>query len=138
MSAEESEMDVKVSRMLAPCAACAALWVGAALAADLPGAKPGDEALTCEQIFAQGAAEKEREQQARAQKTEELRAQQQTSKALLTTAVLTGGMGGTAQAAQHSVEAGTDKQMAMATPPPANPRMDRLRQLWTQKHCVKK
>jgi hypothetical protein len=131
-------MEAKVWGMVAPAASCAALWVGVALAADLPGAKPGDEALTCEQIFAQGSAEKEREQQERAQKSAELKAQGQTSKALLTTAVLTGGLGGTAQAAQHSAEAGVDKQMAMSAPPPPNLRMERLRQLWAQKHCVKK
>ncbi|HEY2560023.1 MAG TPA: hypothetical protein VGI48_09985 [Caldimonas sp.] len=131
-------MEAKVSSVLAPVAACAALWAGVVLAADLPAARPGDEALTCEQIFAQGSAEKQREQEERARKVEELKAQQRTSKALLTTAVLTGGLGGSAQAAQHSVDAGMDKQTAMSAPPPANPRMERLRQLWEQKHCVKK
>lgn len=115
----------------------AALGVSAVLAADPPAAKSADEALTCEQIYVQVTAETQREQQGRAQRNEDMRRQGQATKALLTAAALTGGMGGTAQAAQHTVEAGTDKQMAMATAPPPNPRKERLKQLWAAKNCVR-
>ncbi len=121
------------------CAAsiAAVFWLPCALAADPPAAKPGDEALTCEQIYAQVDAEVQRAQQERDKKAEELRNQSRTTKALVTTAMLTGGLGGTGQAAQMAAEAQADKTMALSAPPP-NPRMEHLKQLWAQKHCVKK
>jgi hypothetical protein len=53
--------------------------------------------------------------------------------------VMAGGLGGTAQAAQAAAESQADRQMAMlAAPPQSNPRLDHLKQLWAQKHCVRK
>jgi hypothetical protein len=117
----------------------AALWIPGALAADPPGALPGDAALTCEQIYAQGTAETQREQQERARKNDEMRAQTRATGALVAGAMLTGGVGGTGQVAQAAAEAQADRQMAMlSAPPPSNPRMAHLKQLWAQKHCVMK
>ena len=121
----------------------ATLWTAAAIAAgpapDAPsgsGAMPGDDALTCEQIYAQGMAESRREQEERAQRNAQMKAQGAGTAALVTGAMLAGGMGGTGQAAQAAVEAGADRQMAMLTPPPPNPRMQHLKQLYGQKHCA--
>jgi len=116
----------------------AALWIPLALAADAPAAPPGDDALTCEQIYAQGMAQTQRDQQERAKRNDELRSQRAATGAMVTGAMLAGGLGGTGQAAQAAVEAQADSQMAMASAPQSNPRMDRLKQLWAQKHCVKK
>jgi len=59
-----------------------ALWIPGALAAptanaaeDPLGAMPGDDALTCEQIFQQGMAESQKDQQARSQRNAGLMAQ---------------------------------------------------------------
>lgn len=121
------------------CAAAmtAALCVRLALAADPPGALPGDQALTCEQIYGQVDAQVQRARQAREAKAEELRNQSRTTKALLTTATLAGGLGGTGQAAQSAAEAQADRTMTLSAPPP-DPRAEHLKQLWAQKHCVKK
>jgi hypothetical protein len=116
-----------------------ALWIASAGAADAPGVMPGDDALTCDQIYAQGMAESQRVQQERSQRNEQLRKNGAATSALAAGAMMTGGLGGTAQAAQKAVEAQADQQMAMlGAAPPSNPRMDRLKQLWAQKHCVKK
>jgi hypothetical protein len=121
----------------------ATLWTAAAIAAapapgaaDASGAMPGDDALTCEQLYAQGMAESRREQQERAQRIEQMRAQNAGTAAVVTGAMLAGGLGGTGQAAQAAVEAGADRQMAMLTPPPPNLRMQHLKQLYAQKHCA--
>ena len=122
--------------------ALCALWTAGALAApaataaaDPSGAMPGDDALTCEQIFQQGMAESQKDQQARSQRNAELKAQGQATGALVTGAMLAGGMGGTGQAAQAAAEATADRQMAMLTPPPPNLRMQHLKLLYAQKHC---
>jgi hypothetical protein len=52
--------------------------------------------------------------------------------------MLTGGLGGTGQAANRAAESQADKQIAMLSAPQSNPRMDHLKQLWAQKHCVRK
>ena len=128
-----------ISRVLTFAASLgAALWIPCALAADPPGSQPGDSALTCEQIYAQGAAESQRDQQERAKRNDEQRRQAHATGALVAGAMLTGGLGGTGQVAQKAVEAQADKQMAELTAPQSNPRMDHLKQLWAQKHCVKK
>ena len=123
-------------------AACALALTGAlcvpfALAADPPGALPGDQALTCEQIYAQVDAQVQHARQEREKRTEELKNQSRTTKALLTTAMLAGGLGGTGQAAQSAAEAQADRTMTLSAPPP-DPRTEHLKQLWAQKHCVKK
>jgi hypothetical protein len=132
------EIAVPTSTALTCAASIAAvLWLSSALAADPPAARPGDEALTCEQIYAQVDAEVQRAQQEREKKAEELRNQSRVTRTLGTAALLTGGVGGTGQAAQLAAEAQADKTMALSAPPP-NPRMEYLKQLWAQKHCVKK
>lgn len=121
-----------------------ALWIPVTIAAgpaagaqDNSGAMPGDDALSCEQIFAQGMAESKRDQQARQQQIDQMRAQGAGTAALVTGAMLAGGLGGTGQAAQAAVEAGADRQMAMlGAPPQQNPRMQHLRQLYAQKQCA--
>ena len=127
--------------------AVVALWIPAAIAAgqaanataSASGAMPGDEALTCEQIYAQGMAESQRDQQARNQRNEQMKRQTMGTAALVTGAMMTGGLGGTGPAAQMAAEAQADRQMAMlGAPPPTNPRMDHLKQLYAQKHCVRK
>ncbi|MGZ5238807.1 MAG: hypothetical protein ACXWCN_01700 [Caldimonas sp.] len=129
---------MKISRVMTLASLGAVLWIPCALAADPPAAMPGDDALTCEQLYAQGSAEAQRDQQERARKNEEMRNQRRATAALVTGAVLTGGMGGTAQAAQKAVEAQTDKQMSELSVPQSNPRMEHLKRLWAQKHCVRK
>ena len=127
--------------------AVGALWMPAAIAAGVPagptanapGSMPGDDALSCDQIYAQGMAESQRDQQARNQRNAQLKRETTGTAALVTGAMMTGGMGGTGQAAQMAAEAQADRQMAMlGAPPPSNPRMDHLKQLYAQKHCVRK
>jgi len=61
-----------ISRRLTSAASlAAALWIPCALAADRPAAKTGDDALTCEQIYAQVDADVKRAQQERDKKAEE-------------------------------------------------------------------
>ena len=122
-----------------------AMWIPAAVAAgtapsatsDAPGAMPGDDALTCEQIFAQGMAETQKDQQARAQRNAQLKAQSAATGAIVTGAMMTGGMGGTGQVAQAAVEAQADKSMSMLSPPQPNQRMQHLKLLYAQNHCAK-
>lgn len=123
----------------AACAAAlaAALCSPSVMAADPPGAMPDDQALTCEQIYAQVDAQVQRARQEREKKTNELRAQSQATKGLLVTATLAGGLGGTGQAAQSAAEAQADRTMTLSAPPP-DPRTEHLKQLWAQRHCVKK
>lgn len=138
-----------MSAMCKVLAACVVggLWIPAAIAAgsaantaaSASGAMPGDDALTCEQIYAQGMAESQKEQQARNERNAQMKRQSAGTAALVTGAVMTGGLGGTGIAAQAAAEAQADRQMAMlGTPQQSNPRMDHLKQLWAQKHCVRK
>jgi hypothetical protein len=111
------------------------LSAASAGAADLPGALAGDDALTCDQIYAQGMAESQRDQQAIAQRNAQMGAQSAATAALITGAVVTGGA--LAPAAQAAAEAGADRQMAMlGSPQQVNARKQRLRALWTEKKCV--
>jgi hypothetical protein len=115
----------------------AALWIPCAQAADPPAAKTGDDAMTCEQIYAQVDADLKRAQQERDKKAEEMRTQGRATKTLGVAALVTGGVGGTAQAYQAAAEAQADNTMALTAAPPPNPRTEHLKQLWAQKHCVK-
>jgi hypothetical protein len=124
--------------MMTACAVGAALWISSVGAAEAPGARPGDEALTCEQIYAQGMAESQRDQEERRKRIEQQKAQTGATAALLTGAMMTGGLSGTGLAAQRAAEAQADQQMAMLGTPQTNPRMESLKQLWAQKHCVRK
>jgi hypothetical protein len=113
-----------------------ALGSASAAAQDVAGARPGDEALTCEQIYAQGQAESQHEQELRNQKTQALRQQQQGFTALLGTAIATGGLvGGTAVDKAGAEMLAAPGQMVQSQGQP-NLRKERLRQLWTQKHCA--
>ena len=124
---------------VAVCSIGAALFAGSLRAADIPGALPGDDALTCDQIYAQGMAESQKDQQERERRNQERKAQAQGTAALVTGAMLSGGLGGTGLAAQKSAEAHADRQMAeLAAAPKTNARLDRLKELWGQKHCVRK
>jgi hypothetical protein len=115
----------------------AALGIAHAQATNPPAARPGDDALTCDQIYAEATAQSQRDQAEREKRNDERRRQSQATAALGTTAMLAGGVGGTAQAAQKAAEAQATSAMADAAAPPArNPRMEHLKQLWTQKHCV--
>ena len=127
--------------------AVGALWIPAAIAAgtaantaaNASDVTPGDEAMTCEQIYAAGTAETQRDQEERSQKKEQMRAQGSAFKGLAMGAMAVGGLFGTGQAVQAAAEAGADRQMAMmANTPQSNPRMEHLKQLWAQKHCAKK
>jgi len=101
------------------------------------GVRPGDDALSCEQILAQGMAESQHDQQERSQRNDEMRARQTATMGLGTMAMLSGGLGGTAQAAQMAAEANADRTVAMlGTSPQANPRLARLKELSAQKHCT--
>jgi len=103
------------------------------------GAQPGDETLTCDQIYVQGMAEAQRAQQERNQKHDQMRAQSNATAALVVGATAAGGLGGTGQVAQAAVEAQASRAMAeLGTPPQPNPRMERLKQLGAQKQCVRK
>jgi hypothetical protein len=130
-------------RMFAAC--IGALWLPAAIGAgptpaagqDASGSLPGDDALTCEQIFAQGMAESKREQQQRQQRIDQMKAEDAATSTVVAGAMVVGGVGGTGQVAQAAVEGQLDKQMAMlGTPQAPNPRLQRLKQLYTQKQCA--
>ena len=122
------------------------LWLPAAIAAgtadnapaNASGVMPGDDALTCDQIYAQGMAQTQRDQQERSQRNEQMRAQSRATAAMMTGAMMAGGLGGTGQAAQMAAEGQADRQMALLSAPQSNPRMDHLKQLWAEKHCVRK
>ncbi|HEY1436968.1 MAG TPA: hypothetical protein VGG82_05635 [Casimicrobiaceae bacterium] len=126
--------------------AIGALWIPAAIAAGTAantaangsGVMPGDDALTCEQIYAQGMAETQRDQQERSQRNERMKQQNVGTAALVPGAMMTGGLGGTGQAAQMAAETQADRQVALLSAPQSNSRMDHLKQLWAQKHCVRK
>jgi len=123
--------------LLALAIVSAALHGPAAAAGSSSGARPGDDALSCEQIHAQGMAEAQHDQQERSQRGAAMRAQQMATMGLGTTALLSGGLGGTAQAAQKAAEASADGSVAMlGTSPQANPRLERLKELSAQKHCT--
>jgi len=124
--------------LLIPTAVAAgAAGAAADTAPNTSGALPGDETLTCEQIYAQGMAESQRDQQARSQRNDQLRKERAATGALITGAMLTGGLGGTGQAANAAAQSQADKNMAMLGAPQSNPRMDHLKEMWAQKHCVK-
>jgi len=120
---------------LALAIASALLQEHAAVAAPSSGARPGDEALSCEQIHAQGMAEAQHDQQDRSQRNDAMRAQQMATMGLGATAMLSGGIG--AQLAQKAAETGADRSVAMlGTSPQVNPRLERLKELSAQKHCT--
>ena len=125
-----------VSARAACLAVTAATWSSCALGDAIPGAKPGDEALSCDQIYADGMAETQREQDARNQKTEAMKRQQKSLIGQLGVALATGGLVG-GKAVQKSGEdmiASQGRITETANQP--NARKDRLRQLWTEKHCA--
>jgi hypothetical protein len=126
-----------------------AFWIPVAMAAgpaadataNASGALPGDDALTCDQIYAQGMAETQRAQQERNKDMERRRMETGGMMALAIGASTVGGFDpshASAIAANQAAQGMADKTIGELKGPPANPRMDHLRQLWAQKHCVKK
>jgi hypothetical protein len=114
-----------------------ALWSALAPAADPPAAKMVEDALTCDQIYALGAAESQRDQHEREGKLAELGSQVQTNQALLTTLNLTGGAIAMAApaaipamtAAAYKAQAGQvhfASEMFKAVAPQTNPREEHL------------
>jgi hypothetical protein len=117
----------------------AALGMPCAWAADPPGAQPGDDALSCDQIYAQGMTIVKREQEERDKKNQQRKAEQAGLVGLIGAATAAGGMGGTGQAANAAGQGMADRQIAeLGNAPTPNLRKERLRQLWTQKQCVRK
>jgi hypothetical protein len=115
----------------------AVLGVARAQAVDAPAARPGDDALTCDQLYAEATAQSQRDQAEREKRNDERRHQTQATTAVVAGATLAGGMGGTGIVAQKTVEAHVSSTLAeAAAPPQRNPRMEHLKQLWTQKRCV--
>jgi len=121
------------------CATALAAALGAvrAQAVDAQASRPGDDALTCDQLYAEATAQSQRDQVEREKRNDERRHQAQATGAVVAGAMLAGGMGGTGVVAQKTVEANVSSTLAeAAAPPQRNPRMEHLKQLWTQKHCV--
>jgi len=109
--------------------------------ADSDAAQPGDEQLTCEQIYAQGMAQSQRDQQERNKKNEHRRAQSAATAALIVAGSTVGQLDpshATALAANKAAENMADTTIAELGATQSNPRMDHLKQLWAQKHCVTK
>jgi hypothetical protein len=126
-----------------------AFWIPATVAAgpapdaaaNASGALPGDDALTCEQIYAQGMAETQRAQHERSKDMERRRMETGGMMALAIGASTVGQLDpshASAIAANQAAQGMADKTIGELKGPPPNPRMDHLRQLWAQKHCVKK
>ena len=117
--------------------------VSVTAAAEDPAARPGDEALSCDQIYAEGMAIVQKEQQQRDATRSKLETQTKGTAALVGAAMTVGQLDpthATAVAAQASAEGTMRSQIdvaaqAGATKPDA--RKEHLRTLWTQKHCVK-
>jgi hypothetical protein len=125
--------------MIGATAFAVALGIARAQATNPPAARPGDDALTCDQIYAEATAQSQRDQAEREKRNDERRRQSQATAALVTGATLAGGMGGTGLVAQKAAEAQAASTIAEGAAPPArNPRLEHLKQLWTQKHCVMK
>jgi hypothetical protein len=113
-----------------------ACWSATTRADEIPGAKPGDEALSCEQIYAQGMAESQREQRARDEKAQALKLQEKGLIGAIGAAMATGNpVAGKAANAQALGLAESTNRLA-DTPNQPNARKERLRQLWTQKRCT--
>ena len=114
----------------------AALWAIFAGAEGIPGAQPGDAELTCQQIYDQGMAESQRDQQARDEKAQALRQQEKSLIGAIGAATATGNpVAGKAANAQALGLAESTNRLA-DTPNQPNARKERLRQLWTQKKCT--
>jgi hypothetical protein len=128
-------MRMRLFAVLGVMAVAATFAMSATCADSASGALPGDDALTCDQIYAQGMAETRRGQDARQQDIAARRAQSQANAALVTGAVMSGGAGGLA--AQTAIEAQAMDSLAMGAKPQApNARMDHLKTLWAQRQCV--
>ena len=112
-------------------------------AAEDSAARPGDEALSCDQIYAEGLAIVQKEQQQRDATRSKMEAQAKGTAALLGAAMTVGQLDpthATAVAAQGAAESTVKNQVDVAAQAGAakpDARKERLRTLWTQKHCVK-
>ncbi len=126
--------------LIAACALALALFPRVAVALmDEPGALAGDEKLSCDEIYAQGMAIVQVEQQQREDTNRKIGAQTKATAALVGAAILVP-TPATGIAAQTSAEGTIKNQIdlgvqAGAVKPDA--RKEHLRMLWTQKHCTK-
>lgn len=102
-------------------------------------ARPGDEALSCDQIYAEGMVIVQKEQQQREATQSRMAAQTKGTAALVGAAVLAPSPA-TGVAAQAAAESTMKSQIdigAQAGAAKPDARKEHLRTLWTQKHCVK-
>lgn len=113
-----------------------AMCANCAVAEGVPGAEPGDEALSCAQIYAEGMAETQRKQQARDEKAQALKLQEKSLIGAIGATMATGNpIAGLAANAQALGLAHSTNRLADAPDQP-NARKERLRQLWTRKNCT--
>ncbi|MBS0584599.1 MAG: hypothetical protein JSS42_16030 [Proteobacteria bacterium] len=120
------------------CACALALLPRAAAARD-DGSRQGDESLSCDEIYAQGMAISQKEQQQRDAANGKMGAQTKATAALIGAAIIvpTPATGMAAQAAAESTMKSQVDLGAQAGAARPDARKERLRALWTQKHCVK-
>jgi len=117
--------------------------ISVAVAGEDPAARPGDEALSCDQIYAEGMTIVQKEQQQRDATRSRMQTQANGTAALLVAASTVGQLDpthATAIAAQVAAEGMVKNQVDVAAQAGAakpDARKERLRTLWTQKHCVK-
>jgi hypothetical protein len=106
-------------------------------------ARPGDEALSCDQIYDEGMSIVRKEQQQRDATRSRMETQAKESAALGTAAMTVGQVDPTHASAiaadaavKREIRSGAELgSQAGAAKPDA--RKERLRTLWTQKHCTK-
>jgi hypothetical protein len=112
-------------------------------AAQEEGSRPGDESLSCDAIYAQGMAIVQVEQQQRDATRSKMEAQVKGTAALVGAAMTVGQLDpthATGIAAQAAAEGTMKSQIdlgAQAGAVKPDARKERLRTLWTQKHCTK-
>jgi len=131
-----------VVRALAGICALAA-FAPAAGAADEPDVKADDESLSCDAIYAEGLKIVQSEQQQRDAVRNRMDAEAKGTAALVATAMTVGQADpthATGIAAKAALEGMVKSQVDLGTQASAarpDARKERLRTLWTQKHCTK-
>ena len=111
--------------------------------ADGSGARPGDETLSCDQIYAEGMAIVKTEQEQRDAMRSRMGTQAKGTAALIVAASTVGQVDpthATGVAAKAAVQAEVKSQTELGTQAgKARPdvRKEHLRALWAQKHCTK-
>ena len=133
----------KMLMILSLAGACLLVLLPRAAAARDDGSRPGDESLSCDEIYAQGLAIVGKEQQQRDATRSKMEAQTKGTAALVGAAMTVGQLDpthATGIAAQAAMEGTMQSQVDLAAQAGAvkpDVRKERLRALWTQKHCVK-